>query len=391
MLALTRQFGTLYVATMSMQLGFLLLITYFALRLEANGVGESWGGALMAANAIGMVVGARVGYWLIDRVTHLPAFAASAGIIISAVLCFQLSDSTPVWLVLRFVFGLAITCQLMAIESWLNDCAPSGRRGSAMSLYMAAVYGGMIVGQLLLSLGNGLDDRILTGIAIAYAIGMVAMALHRGDRPRAISQQRVRPSTYLNRLRQSLGTALVSGVLNGSFFSLAPIFMAQLGYAPAEIGQFMALTLAGGLIAQFILGRLSDRYSRVTLIRLIAILLVVAYVPLAFLDVHEYSELLIAGAIIGFLQFCFYPLSVAHANESLEQELRVSVAGMLVVMFSLGAAIGPLVAGALMDYVGPQTLYQFGIAVTVTMAVLVGIAPQASQAGCRALRCADEL
>jgi MFS family permease len=391
LLALTRQFGTLYVATMTMQLGFVLLITYFSLRLEANGVGESWGGLLMAASAIGMVVGARMGYWLIDRVTHIPAFVASAGIIVSAILCFQLSDSMPVWLVLRFIFGLAITCQLMVIESWLNDCAPSGRRGSAMSLYMVAVYGGMIVGQLLLSFGKGLDDRILTGIAIAYAIGMVAMALHRGDRPRAISQQRVRPASYLKRLRQSMGTALVSGVLNGSFFSLAPIFIAQLGYAPAEIGQFMALTLAGGLISQFILGRLSDRYSRVALIRLIATLLAVAYVPLAFLDVSGYSQLLIMGAIIGFLQFCFYPLSVAHANEDLEQELRVSVAGMLIVMFSLGAAIGPLIAGALMDYVGPQTLYQFSIAVTVSMAVLVGIAPQASKSECHALRCADEI
>jgi MFS family permease len=60
-------------------------------------------------------------------------------------------------------------------------------------------------------------------------------------------------------------------------------------------------------------------------------------------------------------------------------------------MFSLGAAIGPLIAGALMDYVGPQTLYQFSIAVTVSMAVLVGIAPQASKSECHALRCADEI
>ncbi|MCY1330086.1 putative MFS-type transporter YcaD [compost metagenome] len=389
MFALTREFGALYVATMSMQLGFTLLITYFALRLEADGVGEVWGGALMAASALGMVAGARVGYWLIDRVTHMPAFVASAGIIVSTVLCLQLSDWLPLWLMLRFVFGLAITCQLMVMESWLNDCAPSGRRGSAMSLYMVAVYGGMIVGQLLLSIGDGLDARILTGIAIAYAIGMVPLALHRGVRPRITSQQRVRPSTYLNRLRQSLGTALVSGILNGSFFSLTPVFIAQLGYAPAQVGQLMALTVAGGLLAQFILGRLFDLYSRVALIRLIATLLALAYAPLAFLDISGYAHLLIAGGVIGFLQFCFYPLGVAHANENLEQELRISVAGMLIVMFGIGATIGPLVAGALMDYVGPQALYQFGIAVTVTLAVLVGITPHAVKTGRRSLECAD--
>ncbi|MOA28690.1 Major Facilitator Superfamily protein [compost metagenome] len=89
------------------------------------------------------------------------------------------------------------------------------------------------------------------------------------------------------------------------------------------------------------------------------------------------------------MQFCFYPLGVAHANENLEQELRISVAGMLIVMFGIGATIGPLVAGALMDYVGPRALYQFGIAVTVTLAVLVGITPHAVKTGRRSLECAD--
>lgn len=380
MFALTREFGALYVATILMQLGFNLLITFFALRLEANGVGEFWGGALMAANAIGMVVGARVGYWLIDRVTHMLAFVASASVIASTVLCLQLSEWLPLWLGLRFFFGLAMTCQLMVIESWLNDCAPSGRRGSAMSLYMVAVYVGMILGQLLLSIGDGLDDRILTGIAIAFVIGVVPLALHRGVRPTIISQERIRPAVYINRLRQSLGTALVSGVLNGSFFSLTPIFIAQLGYTPAQVGQFMALSIAGGLLAQFLLGRLSDRYSRITIVRLISALLAVAYVPLAFLGMSGHTQLLIAGAVIGFLQFCLYPLSVAHANEHLEKKLRVSVTGMLIVMFGIGAAIGPLVAGTLMDYVGPQALYQFSIAVTVALATLAGITPKALEA-----------
>ncbi|WP_281686486.1 MFS transporter [Pseudomonas citronellolis] len=389
MFALTREFGALYVSTMTMQLGFTLLITYFALRLEANGIGEFWGGALMAANALGMVAGARMGYWLINRVSHMPAFVASAGVIASAVLWLQLSDWLPLWLVLRFIFGLAITCQLMVIESWLNDCAPSGRRGTAMSLYMVAVYGGMIAGQLLLSVGHGLDDRLLTGIAIAFAIGMVPLALYQGARPKPLIQERVRPSMYVNRLRQSLGTALVSGVLNGSFFSLTPVFIAKLGYMPAQVGQFMAVSVASGLLAQFVLGRFSDIYSRVTLIRLISVCLAMAYAPLAFLDVSGYAQLLVAGAVIGFLQFCFYPLGVAHANENLEQELRVSVAGMLVVMFGIGATIGPLVAGALMDCMGTQALYQFGIAVTIILAVLVGIAPRVSGTDCRLPKCVN--
>jgi MFS family permease len=354
-----------------MQLGSSLLMTYLALRLDAAGVAEFWGGGLMAANALGMVVGGRVGYWLIGRVSHARAFVAGAGVIVTAVLGHQLSDWLPLWLALRFIVGAAMMCQMMVVESWLNDCAPSDRRGGAMSLYMVASYVGMMLGQLLLGLGHGLGTMALSGVAIAFAIGMVPMALHTGAQPSAISQVRIQPMIYIRRLPQALGTVLVSGLLNGCFYGLTPIFAAQLGFTPSAVGQFMALGIAAGLVAQLPLGMLSDRYSRVALIRVISILLCVAYLPLAVLDAPGASWAMLAGAVIGFLQFCLYPLGVSHANDNLEAELRVAVAGVLLVAFGIGAAIGPLVAGALMERSGPQALYLFSIGVTALLALLI--------------------
>ncbi|BAN49169.1 MFS transporter [Metapseudomonas resinovorans] len=373
MFALTKAFGPIYAATLLMQLGSSLLMTYLALRLDTAGVAEVWGGALMAANALGMVVGGRVGYWLIARVSHVRAFVVGAGVIVSAVLSHQLSDWLPLWLALRFIVGTAMMCQMMVIESWLNGCAPPDRRGGALSLYMVASYVGMMLGQLLLGLDHGLGALVLSGVAIAFAIGMVPMALHTGAQPSAISQVRIRPMLYIRRLPQALGTVLVSGLLNGCFYGLTPIFAAQLGFTPSEVGQFMALGIAAGLVAQLPLGMLSDRYSRVALIRVIAILLCVAYLPLAVFDAPGAGWVMLAGAAIGFLQFCLYPLGVAHANDNLEAELRVSVAGVLLMAFGIGATIGPLLAGALMAYTGPQALYLFSIAVTVLLTLLIGV------------------
>lgn len=371
MLTLTRTFGTLYLATLLMQLGSSLLMTYLALHLDAGGVAARWGGALMAANALGMVLGGRVGYWLIGRVAHVRAFVAGAGVIVSAALCHQLSDWLPLWLLLRFIVGAAMMCQLMVIESWLNGCAPGERRGGALSLYMVASYVGMMLGQLLLSLGDGLDARTLSGVAIAFAIGLLPMALHRGAQPSALQHARVSPLLYLRRLPQALGTVFASGLLNGCFYGLTPIFAAHLGFTPAQVGQFMALTIAAGLLAQLPLGKLSDRVSRVTLVRLIALLLVVVFLPLALLKTPAHSVVLLAGALIGFLQFCLYPLGIAHANHSLEPQLRVSVSGVLLATFGIGATLGPLLAGLLMEHAGPQALYLFGIAVAASVACLV--------------------
>lgn len=370
MFSLTRTFGTLYAAALLMQLGSSLLMTYLALRLNADGIAERWSGALMAANALGMVFGGRLGYWLIGQVNHTRAFVTGAGIIIMAVLCHPLSDWLPLWLLLRFVVGAAMMCQLMVVESWLNDCAPQDRRGGAMSLYMVASYVGMMLGQLLLSLGNGLDIRVLLGVAIAFAAGLVPMAMHRGMQPPARLQTQTNPLVYLRRLPQALATVLTSGLLNGCFYGLAPIFAAQRGFTPAQVGQFMALTIAAGLAAQLPLGALSDRYSRITLLRATAALLALAFLPLALLDTPNPVWMLLAAGAIGFLQFCLYPLGIAHANANLEPELRVGVAGVLLATFGIGAAIGPLLAGALMERLGPQALYLFSIGVA---ALLVGL------------------
>ncbi|NOM77212.1 MFS transporter, partial [Klebsiella pneumoniae] len=80
-----KPFQSLYFAALMMLIGSGLLSTYLALRLNASGVAQVWGGALMAANALGMGVGARSGYWLIGLVGHARAFVVSAGVIVTAV------------------------------------------------------------------------------------------------------------------------------------------------------------------------------------------------------------------------------------------------------------------------------------------------------------------
>lgn len=371
MFALSKRFGTIYVAALLMQLGSSLLMTYLALRLDAAGVAQLWGGALMAANALGMVFGARSGYWLIGLAGHARAFVVSAGVIVTAVLTHQLSDGLPLWLALRFIVGAAMMCQLMVIESWLNDCAPVNRRGGAMSLYMVASYVGMMLGQLMLSLGDGLHTLALTGVAIAFAIGLIPVALHSGAQPSGISQARIKPMLYLRRLPQSLFTILASGLLNGCLYGLTPIFAAQLGFTPAQVGQFMAISIAAGLLAQLPLGKLSDHFSRITLIRATALLLCIAYLPLALGLASGQLWIILAGATIGFLQFCLYPLGVAHANHNLEPELRVAVAGVLLMTFGIGATIGPLIASAMTEQSGPQALYIFSIGVAAMVTCFI--------------------
>ncbi|MEX6501014.1 MFS transporter [Pseudomonas zhanjiangensis] len=371
MLGLTRTFGALYLASVLMQLGSTLLMTYLALRLTADGIAEFWGGALMAANALGLVLGSRVGHWLIERVGHIRTYVACAGVISAAVLGHEFSGALPLWLALRFVVGLAMMCQLMVLESWLNDRAQSDQRGKVLGIYMVAIYVGMVLGQLALSLNGDLGIHALLGVAMAFALCLVPVALTRSTHPAALQPTPVDVRLFLRRVPQSLVTILMSGMINGAFYGLASIYASRQGLDTVQIGQFMAVVIGAGLLAQLPLGWLSDRLPRAGLIRAVALLLILAFLPLGFYHDPSFAVLLLIGAAIGLLQFCLYPLGVALANDNVEAELRVSLAGLLLVAYGIGACIGPLLAGALMERFGAWSLYYFFAACAASLALAV--------------------
>lgn len=372
MLGLTHVFGALYLATALTQFGSALLMTYLALSLSAEGAAEFWGGALMAANALGMVCGGKVGQVLIERVGHIRTYVACAGVLCAAVLGHEFSDALFVWLLLRVVVGLCMMSQMVVIESWLNDRATSNQRGQVLGLYMVAAYVGMMVGQLMLSISGGLSLHLLLGIAMAFALSLVPVALTRSVHPDTLRPGPIDLRLFIRQIPQSMVTVLVSGMVNGAFFGLASIYASRQGLNTVEVGQFMALAIAAGLLAQMPLGWLSDRLPRASLIRGISMLLVFASLPLAFYRELSFHSLLGLSAGIGFLLFCLYPLGVALANDNVEPHLRVSLAGLLLATFGVGACIGPLVAGAMMSHFGPSSLYYFFTACAATLTFAVG-------------------
>lgn len=372
MLGLTRTFGALYLASLLMQLGSTLLMTYLALRLTADGVAEFWGGALMAANALGMVAGGWVGRVLIERVGHIRTYVACAGVIAAAVLAHEFSSALPLWLFLRALVGLAMMCQLMVLESWLNDRARSEERGKVLGIYMVAIYGGMVLGQLALSWKGDLGIHALLGVAMAFALCLVPVALTRGMHPAALQPASVDIKLFIQRVPQSLVTVFMAGMIYSAFFGLAAIYASRQGLATTEVGQFMAMIIGAGLLAQLPLGWLSDRLPRASLIRGVAVLLILACLPLGFSQQPSFGFLLLVGGCVGFLQFCLYPLGVALANDNVEPELRVSLAGLLLVTYGIGACIGPLLAGALMEQFGAPSLYYFSAVCAALLALAVG-------------------
>lgn len=352
-------FFPLYTTTLLMLLGSGLLTTYVSLRLTSTHVSGGLIGAIIAANYIGLVIGGKVGHFLIARVGHIRTYVSCAGIITAAVLCHGLTEFIPAWVGLRLIIGLCMMCQYMVLESWLNDQSESEQRGKVFGCYMVATYLGMSLGQVVLMLQTDLGLSTLLLIALCFSLCLVPIALTTRTHARQLSPAPMELRYFIGAIPKVLATTLAIGMLVGSFYGLAPVYASQQNLTTGQTGLFMAIAIFAGLVAQFPLSWLSDRYNRTLLMRLNAIVLIVAALPLAILPHISFSFLLGLGFIVSMLQFSLYPLAVALANDLVEPERRVSLAACLLMAFGVGASIGPLIVGLLMEPLGGNTLYAF--------------------------------
>lgn len=350
-------FPALYSATLLMLAGSGLFSTYMGLRLTEEGAGDAWVGGLMAAYYFGLVCGGKFGHKLIASVGHIRSYVACAGLATVIVLLHVLVERLEVWLLLRFVMGAVMMNQYMVIESWLNEQSENHMRGKVFAGYMVAVDLGLVVGQGLLAMSPTLDYKPLVLVAICFASCLIPLAVTRRVHPAKLVAAPLEIGFFWKRVPQALGSIFVAGLMVGAFYGLAPVYASRSGLDTAQASLFVAICIIAGFCAQWPLGWLSDRLDRSWLIRGNAILLCLAAIPMWGLFELPYWLLLANGFVTGMLLFTLYPLAVALGNDHVEQSRRVALSAMLLTTYGVGACIGPLFAGLMMQHFGPGMFY----------------------------------
>lgn len=353
-----RSFSSLYFATLLMVLASGVLTTYLGLRLAADSAAQIWIGGMMSAYYLGLVAGSKIGHKLIARVGHIRAFVASAGITTASALGHALIDDLAIWLVLRLMVGMGMMCMYMVLESWLNEQADSKNRGTVFASYMIVSYLGLVLGQLAISLNPELTLKPLLIVAMCFALCIVPLALTRRIHPAPLQPAPLKIKLFWQKVPQSLTTIAMAGVIVGSFYGLAPAYIAHSGASTEQVAAYMATTVIAGLLAQWPMGRLSDKIKRSRLIRTNTVLLGAVVLCIAILPLSGVLQLIFTFAF-GILAFTLYPLATALANQNVEQEHRVALSATILLTFGMGACIGPLIASTFMQLVGNSMLYGF--------------------------------
>ncbi|MFW7340385.1 MFS transporter [Pollutimonas sp. H1-120] len=368
MIQMLAAFSSLYLATLLLLVGSGLFNTYMGLRLTAQSVSELWVGGLIAVYYLGLVFGARIGHKIIIQVGHIRAYAATAAIVTITVLVLALLDNLWIWLGFRFIAGIAMVTQFMVLESWLNEQTENHQRGRVFAFYMVFSSTGTVLGQLSLTLFPTLNYEPLIFAAICSALCLVPVALTRRLHPALQVPAPIQAKYYVARVPMSLTVLFVAGTLTGAFYGLAPVYALKQGLSNSQVAVFLAASVATGLVAQWPLGWLADRISRVGMIRVNACILFLLAVPLWGWWVFPFWALLLFSCAFGVLQFTLYPLGAAFANDNVDQERRVGLSAILYMVYGLGACVGPLLAGLLMRELEVSMYFVF---VSACAAVLV--------------------
>ena len=273
-------FFSLYLATLMLLMGSGLFNTYIGLRLTDAAVSEIWVGGLIAAYYLGLVFGARVGHRLIMGVGHIRAYAASAAVVTVCVLVQIMVDSMWVWLALRFVAGAGMVAQFMGIESWLNQQTENNKRGTVFAFYMLVSSLGTVLGQLTLTLFPTMNYQPLVFVAICSVASLIPIAITRRMHPALQVPAPINPRYYIERVPLSMTVLFVAGMITGAFYGLAPVYGVRVNLSSEQVALFVAASVAAGVMAQWPVGWLADRFDRVKMMRINAVFILALAIPL---------------------------------------------------------------------------------------------------------------
>jgi len=359
MFATLASFSSLFLSTLVMLVGVGLFNVFMGLKLAEDGVSEIWIGALMSAYYLGLVVGSRMGHRLIVRMGHVRAFAAAAATCSVMVLTQALVSEKEFWVIFRFISGAGMALQFMVLESWLNEQIENERRGQIFSVYLVMSGLGIAIGQMAITLFPLLDLRALIFVAICHVVGLIPIVWTVRLHPAPQMPAPLDFSYFLRVAPAALVTMFAAGNITSAFYALAPVYVIGKNFGTADVAAFMSVAVFAGLLAQWPMGWLSDRFPRDRLILFnggvltFVTLLLWGWLPIPF------WLLMVVSAISGVTQFTLYALAGSYANDLITADRRVSLSAVLLMSFGFGACLGPLLAGGLMRLAGVNMLYVF--------------------------------
>ena len=380
--------------------GFDVLSIGFA----SPGIAKDWGvaraalGVVLSMELIGMAFGSVVLGNLADRWGRRPTILLCIVVMASGMLLASTAHDLTTLSAYRFYTGLGIGGMLACTNAMVAELSNAKRRALCVAIMaagypMGAVLGGLVSGYLLKT--GGWHDIFLFGGLWTTAmlplvwfslpesvdwlldkrppdtLSKINMVLGKFGQPllAALPEQVVRPATSLAALfspQLRATTLLMSAAYFGHIMTFyyvlkwTPKVVTDMGFAPSMAGSVLVWASFGGALGALTLSALTIRFDvrTLVLVGLVASSIAVAGYGTSGADLSQLS--LLAG-IAGFATNAVIVGLYAIVAQSYPANLRAGGTGFVIGIGRGGAALGPIIAGA---------LFASGLSVVVVSALL---------------------
>lgn len=327
--------------------------TFVPLQIVNAGYSDGAAAWIVAASAVGQMLGCLLGGTLVRRVGHIRAFAIYC--VTQGVLTFVLPlFVNPVaWGAIRMAQGFCSTSAFAVSISWLNEITPSDKRGQIMTFLYVGFTLAFGSGAYVLS---QLDHTTLVPYIVGgafYCLALIPIAATRMEQP-PIPEHTRADLAFMWRLSPvGFVGSLGAGAIGMTFASMGGVYGLSLGLSTTQAALLISAYSLGNVFLQWPLGYISDRVDRrlVMVYASLALVILCALLSLPYWGV-AFAVTLVLFALIGGHAESIFSLASAHANDHAQPGEYVIIANSSLILWSLGATLGPLAATGAMQVTG---------------------------------------
>jgi MFS family permease len=337
--------SSLFFAIAFLAIGYGMILTYVGVYLKDLGLNDAVIGLINASFFLGAIGSSIFSQKIISSVGHIRSFATFASLMVISFLIQALFFNEYLWALLRFISGFAFYALLIIIESWLNEKSSQTHRGKILAIYTIIFYLATALGQLFLNIKGDTTYIIfiLGSVLILFSVLFISMTKIKEPILKPFEKYSF-PKLY-SVVPLALTGSFIGGFFVGGFFTMIPIYLMQKYSSIETVSIFMACSILGGLISQWPIGLLSDKYGRRKLIAFNGFY--ICFICLLFLfSISSATMIYILGILLGLSIFSIYPLSLSRANDVVDENKDiVEISRSLLFTYGLGSFIAPIFLG----------------------------------------------
>ncbi|WP_010170820.1 MFS transporter [Bacillus coahuilensis] len=350
-----------------------MLLPIIAIIFEQDGISSSLNGLHATGIYIGILLASPFMEEPLRRMGYKRMIIIGGFVVAVSLLLFPVWQSFWFWFILRLAIGIGDHMLHFSTQTWITSFSTKETRGRNVSLYGVSFGIGFAVGPLfvnLLSINQALPFIISSGLSF-MVWGLVFFL--GNEYPEKDEHGRANFFGSFHRfgkvwkyawvaLLPPFGYGVLEASLNGNF----PIYAIRSGMDTSAVSIILPAFAFGGILFQFPLGILSDRFGREVILKYILLIGGVSFFVASFFEESSFLLTLlffIAGLAVG----STFSLGISYMADLLPHSLLPAGNIMCGILFSIGSIVGPIMGGLVIQYVDGISFFHFLAALLVAL------------------------